>query len=185
LATRTYHLAVVFHGIAERRRQDAKANGIENVAEVFNDLKIRLDDTFNFTSEQRGNIRGVAQDAIFQADRTAFIAMHWDVERMCREQQNDLKLTNIYGSPVREKVLMAFIKRTCSSVRNSFRQDIRNSIVGETRCTLAEFSYESAVKYKRGGPGEKVEAGFTIHNALLVSCISISISPLLTMIHPP
>ncbi|KAH9948702.1 hypothetical protein B0H21DRAFT_890351 [Amylocystis lapponica] len=166
LATRTYTLAVMFHQIAEQHRRDAKEN-LANLAQLFNDLKIRLEESFTFTGEQRANIRRMTQDAVYQADRTAFIAMHLDVERMCREHQTNLKLTNVYGNPAREKQLMALIKKTCSSVRNAFRQDIRDSILGDNRRTLTEFSYDSALKYKRGGPGEQLDLGFVVHNAIL------------------
>lgn len=35
--------------------------------------------------------------------------------------------------------------------------------------SLAAFTYKSAKKYKRGGPGDKLDHGFTIHAAILVS----------------
>jgi hypothetical protein len=34
-------------------------------------------------------------------------------------------LTNVIGNPARERVLASALKKTCSSVRNAFRQDVR------------------------------------------------------------
>ncbi|KAG6915322.1 hypothetical protein DXG01_012128 [Tephrocybe rancida] len=44
---------------------------------------------------------------------------------------------------------------------------LRDSVMGAKACSLTEFTYASAVKYKRGGPGDKVNVIFTIHTALL------------------
>jgi len=38
------------------------------------------------------------------------------------EDREAFKLTNIYGNPARERYLLAFVKRQCSSIRNSFRE---------------------------------------------------------------
>ncbi|RDB20869.1 hypothetical protein Hypma_012041 [Hypsizygus marmoreus] len=166
LATRIYIVAIL-HGQTAERKRAASEQGVGDLAGLFNDLKIRLDETFSFTKEQRGNIRGAAQDLIFQATRTAFVTMHIDLDRALREDKVSMKLTNVFGSPSREKMLASLIRKTCSSVRNSFRQDLRASICDETACSLSEFTYASATKYKTGGPGLNLEIGFTIHNALL------------------
>lgn len=39
-----------------------------------------------------------------------------------QEDREAFKLTNIYGNPARERYLLAFVKRQCSSIRNSFRE---------------------------------------------------------------
>jgi hypothetical protein len=39
--------------------------------------------------------------------------------------------------------------------------------------SLSKFTYEMAMKYKRGGAGENLEMGFTLRNALLVSFESL------------
>lgn len=55
LATRLYHLAVVYSDGAERRRI-AKEEGVSNLKELFRDLQIRLEDSFAFTNEQRARV---------------------------------------------------------------------------------------------------------------------------------
>ena len=48
---------------------------------------------------------------------------------------------------------------------------IRDSIIGDNKCTLAEFTYRTANKYRRGQFDENMGLGYTIHNVLLVSKI--------------
>jgi hypothetical protein len=95
-----------------------------------------------------------------------------------------MKLSNVFDNPAREKTLASKVNRICSSVRNSYRQDVcmqlfysmwrliisqlRASICGNTVVSLAAFTYTSATKFKRGGPGEELDIAFTIHNAILV-----------------
>lgn len=50
--------------------------------------------------------------------------------RTCRQQKlrdnkAAMKLGVVFGNPSREKSLFSVVKKTCSSVRNSFRQDVR------------------------------------------------------------
>lgn len=52
LATRVYIVALLYGESAARRRVE-KDQGINDLAGLFNDLKIRLDDSFSFTKEQR------------------------------------------------------------------------------------------------------------------------------------
>lgn len=49
--TRTFALAVIYSDIAERRRA-TKEQGVANLSELLADLRIRLDESFNFTKEQ-------------------------------------------------------------------------------------------------------------------------------------
>jgi len=52
LATRLYMLAVMFADEVERRRATT-ANGVGNLSGLYADLKVRLEDTFMLTSEQK------------------------------------------------------------------------------------------------------------------------------------
>lgn len=53
---------------------------------------------------------------------------------------------------------------------------MRDSISPTKPQSLAQFTYDSALKYKRGGPGEKLDHAFTIHNVILV-CICVALLP--------
>ncbi|KAF8223398.1 hypothetical protein L208DRAFT_1317031, partial [Tricholoma matsutake] len=76
-----------------------------NLKELFTDLKIHLRQTFTFSAGQRGNIRGTAQDIIYQATRTTFTTMHMDVEAVLNKERTGMKLENVFGSPVCKKQL--------------------------------------------------------------------------------
>lgn len=54
LLTHLFTLAAIFQNTAERRRHEA-GNSITSIAELMNDLKIRLEDTFHLSKEQ--NVR--------------------------------------------------------------------------------------------------------------------------------
>ncbi|KAF9494384.1 hypothetical protein BDN71DRAFT_1507666 [Pleurotus eryngii] len=158
LGTRTYMLATIYQDMAERRRHE-QANPTNTLAKLINDLQTRLDDTFALTKEQK--------DVLYQSTCTAFKTLHIDVERQIKERQTELKCTNIFGSPAREKLFHAKTKRICSSVRNAFRQDLRDSIIGNKKCSLEVFTLATAAKYKCMGIGEAVSKADMIHNALL------------------
>ncbi|KAJ7732324.1 hypothetical protein B0H16DRAFT_1770419, partial [Mycena metata] len=159
LATRLYHLAV-FLNHANAMKQAAPQGNIDSLTHLLEDLRVRLDDGYTFTREQMRNIRTQAQDTIYEATRTSFMTMHTDVMVYSKTQL-------VFGNPSREKALMSVVKKTCSSVRNSLRQDLRNGICGDSPSMLAEFTYASATKFKRGDPGLGLDIGFTIHVALL------------------
>ena len=104
-------------------------------------------------------------------------------------------LSNVFGNPSRERVLASALKKVCSSVRNAFRQDvhldlslpglrfklltiyikIRDSIIGDHTISLAEFTFYTANKYRRGQFDEDMGVGITIHNVLLVSHICVQL----------
>jgi hypothetical protein len=47
------------------------------------------------------------------------------MQKALKEKKQLLDLDNVFGVPIREKKLSSELKRTCSSVRNAFRQDVR------------------------------------------------------------
>ncbi|PCH45010.1 hypothetical protein WOLCODRAFT_155028 [Wolfiporia cocos MD-104 SS10] len=89
-----------------------------------------------------------------------------DVEAILCREQSALKTANIFWSLAREKILMKEVKKVTSSVRNAFRQEICNSI-GIKRCSLSDFTYNMAMKYKRGGAGENLDQMYMVHSAIL------------------
>jgi hypothetical protein len=81
---------------------------------------------------------------IYQHTRTNFITMNVDVmvsskqdlwlpdyklinprQKYIRENHASMGLSNVIGNPARERALSSSIKKTCSSVRNALRQDVR------------------------------------------------------------
>lgn len=52
-------------------------------------------------------------------------AYFFEMQKALKEKKQLLDLDNVFGVPIREKKLSSELKRTCSSVRNAFRQDVR------------------------------------------------------------
>ncbi|KAG1793396.1 hypothetical protein EV424DRAFT_1452376 [Suillus variegatus] len=148
LATRTYLLGSVFCLLKEQRLIAASHVSTQH---LLADLQIRLEATFSLSPEQRMNIRIVASDLIFDATRITFMSLHFDVAKCLHEDREAFKLTNIYGNPARERYLMGFVKHQCSSVRNSFRELIRDSVIGDDTSTLSDFVYDSSSRFRRAG----------------------------------
>ncbi|KAJ6562526.1 hypothetical protein B0H19DRAFT_846768, partial [Mycena capillaripes] len=167
LATRLFHLAVFFSHANERKRIE-RDTGLGDFTQLLEDLRNRLDDGYFSTKEQMVGLQIVAQDTIFEPTRSSFMGMHIDVIQKLRDNKAALKLNSVFGNPSREKSLVSLVKRTCSSVRNSMLQDIRSSICGDSAAALAAFTYSTATKFKRGGPGLNLDVGYSVHMALLV-----------------
>ncbi|KAI0639902.1 hypothetical protein C8Q77DRAFT_1152830 [Trametes polyzona] len=168
LATRVYMLGAVFAQSVERKQAAAAAaSGLEDLPALFNDLKIRLEDGFLLTAQQRANILAITQNIIYHPHQLTFKILFKDVEKELEKQKDILRLSNIYGNPYREKQLNKLVRRVCSNVRNTYRADICDSIAGTKRASLKDFSWKSAWKYKLGGPGDKLDVSYQAHNALL------------------
>ncbi|KAJ7294050.1 hypothetical protein C8J57DRAFT_1491402 [Mycena rebaudengoi] len=166
LATRLFSLGVSYQNV-NAQAQSAPQNSTGDFSPLLEDLRVRLTEEYTFTKEQLCNIRAQAQDTIYESSRTSFMRMHDDVLKKLRENWVAMKLSNVFDNPAREKTLASKVNRICSSVRNSYCQDLRASICGNTVASLAAFTYTSATKFKRGGPGEELDIAFTIHNAIL------------------
>ncbi|KAJ6473440.1 hypothetical protein C8R47DRAFT_1295169 [Mycena vitilis] len=167
-ATRVFMLAAQFGESAERRRTE-QSNDQDRVdfRAIWVDLKIRLEETFCLTRQQKQNIRGIVTDNIYDGSRTKFLTMHVDVLVELKKRQQPLNLDNIFGVPGRVKILSQVTKRQCSSVRNAFRVDLIASIDMKRFTPLAEFVYAAATKYKLGGAGEQLPQSYTVHAVLL------------------
>ena len=78
---------------------------------------------------------------IYQPTHINFIAMNVDLmvsgivracecklnflwQRHIREHDVSMGLSNVVGNPAHERVLASVLKKTCSSVRHAFRQDV-------------------------------------------------------------
>ncbi|KAK7464373.1 hypothetical protein VKT23_006540 [Stygiomarasmius scandens] len=177
---RLYHLALQFHLFNRRFEGDENANSLKA---MLADLKIRLVTSFVLTSDQsvsmqplyqitmdrhfdiQKTIRLIAQELLYNPMRTCYREMDKDVFDYISERQKAMRFENIFGDPAREKVLEKEIARTCSSVRNGFRQHIRDSV--ENKTTLVNFTYAMNKIYCRAG-GEKFSSQtLLLRNAIL------------------
>ncbi|KAJ7751600.1 hypothetical protein B0H16DRAFT_1723955 [Mycena metata] len=166
LATRLYALAAFYSEAAEKRRKDAEHIPAD-FPKMWRDLALRLEGNFKFTKDQERNIRGMARDIIFESSRTSYITMHMDLVNVLKAQAVALGMDNIIGVPAREQALVSEAKNTSSSVRNMYRKEIVKSITPRTWIALADFTFNTAMKYKLGGAGQNLSQTFTAHVVIL------------------
>ncbi|KAI0709508.1 hypothetical protein C8Q76DRAFT_799505 [Earliella scabrosa] len=171
LATRTYIFAAVISTLHEIKQVlvSGRTGSIDDLPALMHDIKIRLEDTFKLTTEQKENVRAVVQDLIYTATRIKYKPPKFpqEVEDSLKTKQVVLRLNNIFGSPHREKALLGAIRKISSSVRNALRQDIKNSVF-DSPISLTEFNNQTAAKYKLGGLGDKpLDRSFIVRNAIL------------------
>ncbi|EGO26562.1 hypothetical protein SERLADRAFT_463750 [Serpula lacrymans var. lacrymans S7.9] len=93
-----HNSTTLFGEAAERHRQarDSPFSG-EDIRALFADLKIRLEDSFCFTAEQKANIRIITQDIIFQPTRTGFKSINIEVKKTLQTEKENMRLMNVFG----------------------------------------------------------------------------------------
>ncbi|KAI0259048.1 hypothetical protein BC834DRAFT_908552 [Gloeopeniophorella convolvens] len=79
--------------------------------------------------------------------------MHVDVEIKLREKQKELRLFNIFGNLSRQRHLASNIRRTCSSLRNAYREMLRDSVIGPNTMPLDDFVCNVANRFSSSGFG--------------------------------
>ncbi|KZP30616.1 hypothetical protein FIBSPDRAFT_725835, partial [Athelia psychrophila] len=155
---------------AAERRRTAQSQGFDNIRELFEDLKTRLEGNFVLMKQQLVNVQHTANDMIYSPTCTSFGTIHVDLIKYIHKNHASMGLSNALSTPAREQYLAVSCRKFCSSVRNAFCQDIRDSISHPTKkTTLAVFTHNSAMKYCHGQYDDDMGVGYTIHNALLVS----------------
>ncbi|KAI0628277.1 hypothetical protein C8Q77DRAFT_1162283 [Trametes polyzona] len=94
LGTRIYALAATFGQNIERKRAAAAgAASVEDLPALFNDLKIRLEDGFLLTAQQRANILAITQDVVYQPHQLRFKTI---VGKIARRSRGRLSLERLY-----------------------------------------------------------------------------------------
>ncbi|PBK63274.1 hypothetical protein ARMSODRAFT_894656 [Armillaria solidipes] len=111
------------------KHRNEKDEGIGNIQGLFNDIKIRLEDTFALTKEQEANIRAIARDVIYAPSCASVTDMHLEVLTILEKEKVTLRFTNIFGNPARERVLLSCIKSHCASVQGHFKEAVSYRIV--------------------------------------------------------
>ncbi|KIM38461.1 hypothetical protein M413DRAFT_30013 [Hebeloma cylindrosporum] len=142
-------------------------SGVGDLRGLFQELSIRLKDTFQLTREQKLTIRRLSQDFIYKSSRTAFKVLYLDVEKKLRAKPELHGMDNIFGQLARESKLTSEAKRIASNVRNTFRQDIRDGIIGKKRSSVEQFTIDCCVRYRQGIKSGQFEQGYLVHNVLL------------------
>ncbi|KAF8209882.1 hypothetical protein K438DRAFT_1711536 [Mycena galopus ATCC 62051] len=180
LASRLYMTVIMLSEAAERRRLEEANTFSGDLGAMMRDIKIRVDEGFALTTEQKVCpsifwTTSVLAESILRSVTHTRHRSRYDSRATFKDQKLHLDLDNVFEVPVREKKLVSMLKRVCSSVRNAFRQDLRDSIDPNDFVSLDKFTFSIANKYKLGGPGNLSDL-FTIHAALLVYHSSTSSS---------
>ncbi|KAI9428350.1 hypothetical protein H4582DRAFT_2092518 [Lactarius indigo] len=131
-----YQTALLFTILKECR---SLADTCRTDRAMMADLHIRLEGTFNLSQEQRMNIRLVSGEVLLDANRVRYTRMNIDVEVKLQERQKELHLFNVFGNLSWQRLLMTTIRRTCSSLRNAYREMLRDSVIGSNTQTLDDF----------------------------------------------
>ncbi|KAF8178468.1 hypothetical protein BJ912DRAFT_1063115 [Pholiota molesta] len=134
---------------------------------ILDELTIRLDANFQLTSEQTITVRRICQEMIYQPRRVSFKNIHIEVDKVMRKNAVAYRLDNIFAVPARESKWVSDLKKITSSVRNAFRQDLRDSVIGPKQTSLEKFTAESAEKYRHGTMATASTQGYLVHNVLL------------------
>ncbi|KAJ7596203.1 hypothetical protein C8J56DRAFT_1043295 [Mycena floridula] len=160
LSVQLYQLAVQYNHFQRRNETDEK---VETLKALFTDLKIQLETNYTLTSEQRKNIRIVAADCLYQGTRTSYKTVHIDIMVVLRNEKEAMRFTNVIGNPAREQKLNMAVKSIASSLRNHFREEIRDSLPD---MRLVPFTQKMTAKFQRHST--TVETNITtVRNALL------------------
>ncbi|KAJ3844655.1 hypothetical protein F5878DRAFT_655675 [Lentinula raphanica] len=149
MLTRMFMLAVTFN--LENTRPKDDVTDMQTMRGMMKDLKIRLEQSFSLTATQTKNIRIIAQEKIYDPMRTHYLGINDDVFNHIRDHADEMHFANIFGCPAYEVILERAVKKVCSSVRNGFRQYLRDSVSQGT--SAAKFTHEMNKIYRRaGGP---------------------------------
>ncbi|KAF4615116.1 hypothetical protein D9613_003455 [Agrocybe pediades] len=149
---------------------DTDQGGISSgeLKRIVLDIKTMLDDCWKVTNQQKTIVRRVAKEQIYKATRTSFKSLFADVNRILRGKPELYRIDNILGHPQREKLLSSIIKTQVSAVRNTFRSDIRDSVIGKKACSLDEFTVACSTRYIADAVVSPAQnQGYTVHNVLL------------------
>ncbi|KAH9009159.1 hypothetical protein EDB84DRAFT_1571438 [Lactarius hengduanensis] len=135
---------------------------------IMSDVHTRLEETFAFTPEQKVNIRLVSGELLLDPNRVRYTQMSIDVEIRIRERQRDLRFFHIFGNLARQRLLGTIIRRTCSSLRNAYREMLRDSVIGSNTLTLDDFVINLTNRFPSSLPSQVLLGRpFIVHVALL------------------
>ncbi|EAU81288.1 hypothetical protein CC1G_07218 [Coprinopsis cinerea okayama7 len=96
----------------------APTNGEQS---IMNDLALRLENQYVLSDVQKSTSRRELQLLVMQPNRLCYTALATDGMRT-------LRMENAFTTPARVDKTSSYVRKAASSVRNGYRQDIRDSI---------------------------------------------------------
>ncbi|KAE9385472.1 hypothetical protein BT96DRAFT_1007020 [Gymnopus androsaceus JB14] len=131
-------------------------NNTDTMRRMLRDLQIRMEQTFALTPNQNKTIRALAQDLIYDPLRTCYQDLSADVFDDIKKNAKQYGFDNVFGVPAYEKVLEKATVKHGSSVRNGFRQHLRDGM--GKGLSVVEFTGRMNKIYLRaGGPAHNRE----------------------------
>ncbi|KZV81639.1 hypothetical protein EXIGLDRAFT_844450 [Exidia glandulosa HHB12029] len=133
------------------RRLDTVETHLKQVAAGIADISTQINVNYSLPPQATKNIRGLTMQLIAQPDRVRYMDLADSVLK--GDNATKFGLDNVFDTPVRRQTLEAAVRRICSSVRNGFRQDIRDALglgpkaMGAAK-GLVVFAAHMARKYK-------------------------------------
>ncbi|KAH9083756.1 hypothetical protein EDB83DRAFT_2309676 [Lactarius deliciosus] len=135
---------------------------------IMSDVHTHLEETFAFTPEQKVNIHLVSGELLLDPNRVRYTQMSIDIEIRIRERQRDLHFLHIFGNLAHQRLLGTMIRRTCSSLRNTYQEMLRDSIFGHNTLTLDDFVINLTNWFPSSLPSQVLLGhSFIVHVALL------------------
>ncbi|THH18948.1 hypothetical protein EUX98_g8871 [Antrodiella citrinella] len=113
-------------------------------------IHAHMEEHFALSQEQHMNIRILSADHIFDYKRVSFMELQHEVFTHIRQHYKQL-FANVFGNPMREKILLARIQKICSSLRNRFREMLILSVSEVNHVPLDDFLVTMVTTFKRGG----------------------------------
>ncbi|KAJ3875812.1 hypothetical protein F5051DRAFT_442067 [Lentinula edodes] len=163
MLARLYDMAVnfsLFNQIPKDSEEESKS-----MRGLFKDIRIRLQQTFSITSTQNKSIRLVAMDKIYDPLRSCYRGVDDDVFDYIKSHADEMMFSNIFGNPAYEQALGKAIKKVSSSVRNAFRQHLRDGVANGTNAV--DFTHSMNKIYRRAGGPHFNEQILLLRNVLL------------------
>ncbi|TCD66624.1 hypothetical protein EIP91_001134 [Steccherinum ochraceum] len=127
ISMRVFALAASLSLIQEQRKTQLAYDDLNN---TFADMRVQMDLHFKCNEEQKENIRLRAGEMLLEPDRVTFMKLFLDLKDDIWEHRASMSMAHVIGNPAREKSLLNTMRSVCSSVRNGFREIVRDSVIG-------------------------------------------------------
>ncbi|KAG8922832.1 hypothetical protein FRC02_011571 [Tulasnella sp. 418] len=142
-------------------------NGLARFGHILEELKARLDNTFQVTQSQKNELHMIAKELMFKpsvAMGACYQQIYTRVLEVAAQHAGTLSLpTNLNSTQT--KTYNSCVRKICSMVRQSAERDIMSTIRGQHAMPLAKAVFHLVGKYSK--PSTIVQATHS-HKALIV-----------------
>ncbi|KAH6876647.1 hypothetical protein BKA70DRAFT_1276991 [Coprinopsis sp. MPI-PUGE-AT-0042] len=128
------------------------------IQNILADITARLGSSFAVTPEIVKTIRIVAIQLMLEPTRTCWKELDHDTEVELGRNKDSYNIREIFEHPAWLKELRRVIRSSVASVRNKFREQLRDSLFGSKKSSANAFVLGTARRYHRkvGGPKDEL-----------------------------